>query len=358
MLIVTGGMHRSGTTWLYNVLKTMYPTYKSYFAETFPIDLGIGIPNINMLWNETNQHEMLVGWPNPQVIDIKQVSEISYNNKDYKMIDNNIKFFLKNPWVQCPQIPEVEALLSKLSIVNYCRGSGKARCKLDELEKKYRVWIKDIVDVTDFKYFYFVNGVTDAINQWIATEDRLWQYVEGDYEYANMISNQGTKVSKILSDRVLYISNPSCATGNFINIEEIEVPVILDCAYIGSTEKKKINLPKNTEQVWFSFSKGWGLIGQRAGIVFSKTPHKSLELMKNVEAWNYTGVEVALTIVNNFEIDTVRNWYINKQKEICDKYNFQPADCFFIANSTDTIYKKRRRTNNVARLDLSRLIQK
>lgn len=38
MVIVTGGLHRSGTTWLYNVLRILYPEYKCFFAETFPID--------------------------------------------------------------------------------------------------------------------------------------------------------------------------------------------------------------------------------------------------------------------------------------------------------------------------------
>lgn len=273
------------------------------------------------------------------------------------MIDKNLKLMLKNPWVQCPQIPEVQSLLSNIEITNFRRGDKKARDRLDYLETKYRVWINDIVDTSAFPYFYFVNGVTDAINQWIATETRPWQYFEGDYEYANMISSRGLKVKELLPDHVLYISNPSCATGNFVNIKDIDVPVILDCAYVGTVEKKKIEIPKNTEQVWFSFSKGWGLIGQRAGVVFTKTPHRSLDIMKNVEAWNYTGVELAITIIENFEIDTIRNIYHNKQLEICKNYNFEPSDCFFIANSTDPVYAVRRRAGNVARLDLSRLIE-
>jgi hypothetical protein len=273
------------------------------------------------------------------------------------MIDKDLKIMLKNPWVQCPQIPEVQSLLSNIKIKNMRRGDKKARERLDYLENIYRKWINDIVDTSEFPYFYFVNGVTDAINQWIATETRSWQYFEGDYEYANMISNNGIKVKELDPAHVLYISNPACATGNFIDIEDIDVPVILDCAYVGTVEKKKINLPKNTEQIWFSFSKGWGLIGQRLGVVFTKTPHKSLDIMKNVEAWNYTGVELAIKVIENFEIDTTWKVYRNKQLEICKNYNFQPADCFFIANSTDLVYAVRRRVDNVARLDLSRLIE-
>jgi hypothetical protein len=273
------------------------------------------------------------------------------------MTDKNISHFLKNPWVQCPQIPEVLNVLSTVTIPTYYRGSGQARSRLDLLEQQYRNWISDIVDLSEFGYCYIVNGVTDAINQWIATDRRPWQYYSGDYEYANMVSGHGVKVTELSDNHVLYISNPACATGNFVEIADIQVPVILDCAYIGSTRKQKIELPKNTEQIWFSFSKGWGLIGQRIGLVFTKDAHKSLGPMKAVEAWNYTSVEIALKIVETFDVDTVYNNYVDKQYKVCNEYSISPADCFFIANSTDDLYAKRRRVKDIARLDLSRLIE-
>jgi len=87
---------------------------------------------------------------------------------------------IRNPWVQCPQIPSVQKLLETVRVTNYARGAGEAKKRLDLLETLYREWVKDIIDLEDFHYCYFVNGVTDAINQWIATEDRPWQDLEGD----------------------------------------------------------------------------------------------------------------------------------------------------------------------------------
>jgi hypothetical protein len=266
-------------------------------------------------------------------------------------------FLLETSWVQCPKIDKVNDILKTITIPNFVRGSGKAFVRLRKLESNYREWVKDLVDLSEFSHCYFVNGVTDAINQWIATEKRQWQYLAGDYEYANMISGLGNKVQYINSSDVLYISNPECATGNFIELRDIPNPIILDCAYLGSTEKRKMYIPKNTEQVWFSFSKGWGLIGQRAGLVFTKHPHRSLEPMKQSEAWNYTSVEVALAITDNFDIDTVYNQYRHKQLEICKTNNFIPADCFFIANSTSDEYSRRRRLNNTARLNIGNLLK-
>jgi len=75
------------------------PKFEGYWQKKLSIPsneeiaygLGIGIPEVNMLWNETNQHEMLVGWPDPQIIDIEKINEISYNNKNYK-IRNKITY--------------------------------------------------------------------------------------------------------------------------------------------------------------------------------------------------------------------------------------------------------------------------
>ena len=274
------------------------------------------------------------------------------------MINRKDKFLLLNsPWVQCPPIVEVDNLIEDIKIPTFERGSGLARKRLDYLETLYRAWVKDIIDLSDFNYCYFVNGVTDAINQWVATETRTWQYLEGDYEYAKMIGGNGNSVSEINPEQFLYISNPACATGNYISLDNINNPVILDCAYLGSTAKKRISVPANTEQVWFSFSKGWGVIGQRAGLVFTKHPHKSLDIMKNVEAWNYTSVEVAISILENFDIDTTYHLYKEKQTKVCNDLKFTASDCFFIANTTSKEYSKRRRQDNIARLNLCEFLK-
>ena len=132
---------------------------------------------------------------------------------------------------------------------------------------------------------------TDAIHHWLLTEDRKYQYISGDYEYPNSIK-QGTAIDHayfIDPNKVLYISNPSAHNGNFKNIE-VSCPVILDCTYLSSTNIQKINIPENTEQVMFSFSKGFGMIGNRLGLVYTKKPHKSLHLLKQFENWNYASV--------------------------------------------------------------------
>jgi len=261
---------------------------------------------------------------------------------------------INNPWVQCPNIADVTHLVSNQKVKNFYRGTGFPTARLSKLEKKFRSWIKEIVDLKELPYCYFVSGVTDAINQWCMAEKREWQYFYGDYEYPSVITGNGIKVKEPKDNMLLYVSNPFCATGDFIDISHYKCPVILDCAYLGATAKKEIILPKNIEQVWFSFSKGWGLIGQRLGLVFSKYKVPSLDIMKNVECWNFNGVELCHLIIDNFDPDSTHKMHYEKQLEICGQWNFEPSDCFFIAKTNDPEYKIRQRIPGIARIDLSR----
>ena len=190
-----------------------------------------------------------------------------------------------NRWVDVPMSEDVWHLLKeqRISDTYYKRGSGKATQELEWLEATHRNWVHDIIDLSDFPYCYVTNGTTDAIHLWLLTEDReIHTTCDGEYEYPGLIRkttrlDRGYKDSDISADRLMYISNPSAADGNFFNFEPknddgsiIECPVILDCTYISSTNIQTINVPPKTEQVFFSFSKGFGLIGQRLGLVYTK----------------------------------------------------------------------------------------
>ncbi len=258
-------------------------------------------------------------------------------------------------WVQSPTWPKVQQLLDEIKISDsyHTRGTGEATALNELAIVKHRHWVKDIVDLSDFPYAYVTAGATDAINHWRATDDRPWQFFTGDYQWPNIISQNGKECKYINTKDVLYISNPQCSDGNFRNLPNIENPVILDCAYITATAKQKMFIPKNTEQIMFSFSKGFGLIGQRCGIVYTKEPHKSLHPLSKVECFNYSAAPIMLAMMKNFSVDEMYYLYQDEQDRICDKYDLKPSDTYFIGTSTDPFYKKRRRVGDIARLCLT-----
>jgi hypothetical protein len=285
-----------------------------------------------------------------------------------------------NPWVDVPMHEDVWHLLKeqRISDTYYKRGNGDATQDLDWVEATHRNWVHEIIDLSEFPHCYFVNGTTDAIHHWKLTDKRLWQKLcYGEYEYPDMIGPWGDvtcevegqymdeethragKLGIIDPNKVLYLSIPSAADGNFFDTK-IKAPVILDCTYVGSTNIQKINVPPNTEQVMFSFSKGFGLVGQRLGLVYTKEPHPALQILKEFENWNYGGVRTIDLIIANFTVDEMWNKHRKTQLQICDDYGFEPSDCFFLATTRDPYYRRRRRMkyNDNARICITPLFDK
>lgn len=262
-----------------------------------------------------------------------------------------------NKWVQSPLSKDVEKILSNLDLRYYQRGTGRATLDLKKVIDKHRQWVSQIINLENFKFAYITSGATEAINHWRLTDSRPWQYYKGDYQYPQMLSKNGSEVTVLNSTDVLYISNPQCYNGNFEDFSNIQNPVILDCAYIGATPIKKINLPNNTEQVIFSFSKGWGLVGQRCGIVYTKKPHPTLHPLKKVECFNYSTAPIMDAIMSNFEIDSMYKRYVSQQKKISKKYNFTPSDTYFICTTTDEYYSALRRKDDCARVCITPLLE-
>ena len=289
----------------------------------------------------------------------------------------------KYPYVNVPRIKDVETVLhtQKASDTYFVRGSGEATKALAEVEAMHRQWVSKMIDLSNFSYCYYVHGVTDAIHHWVLNKDTPWQYMEGEYEYAGMIGPKGTSVcnvpeqfmnedthraglpAKIHPDNPMYISIPSAADGNIFypNVDSWnnKPPVILDCTYVSSTDIKTIEVPSTTEQVFFSFTKGFGLAGQRLGLVYTKQPHPTLHRLKQFENWNYGGVKTMQLMMDNFAVDTMYNRYRDKQLMLCKEYDFTPSDCFYLATTYDKYYTRRRRMrwNDSARICITPLFE-
>ena len=282
-------------------------------------------------------------------------------------------------FVNVPKIKEVSDVLQQQVVADtlYVRGSGQATKELEEVITLHRKWVSEIIDLSDFPHCYFTHGVTDAIHHWVMTETREWQQLEGEYEYPQVIGTKPTVCCdvprqhmndlgrsalprKVDNDKPMYLSIPSAADGNYFDMGEINSPVILDCCYVGATDIKEIKIPKNTEQVFFGFSKGFGLAGQRLGLVYTKEPHKSLERLKRLENWNYNGVRTMKLIMNNFAVDDMFKRNRTRQLVFCEDYGIKPSDVWYLATSRDSYYEERRRMrwNDTARLCITPLFDK
>ncbi len=251
-------------------------------------------------------------------------------------------------------LPEVHDILTDSASSFYIHTGDKDR--LDILRTtvidKFRKWVVDIADLSDFPYAYPTNGVTHALDQWLLLDSGNVSQFPGEYGW---LSTQKPSIGDIAIPATrAYVSNPFSATGNYHNNCNTELPTLLDCAFVGSTSKQKITIQDNIDTITFGFSKGFGLNLFRIGFVFSKKPIPPLETMMNFNYFNYGSMIIAGKVMDNFSVDYVYNRFRDTQLIICDENDLTPSDCVFLATTTNPAYDMYKRGDGTNRLCLSR----
>lgn len=211
-------------------------------------------------------------------------------------------------------------------------------------KSKITEYLKPYCDLSQFEYLYPLNGITEGLNYWMSGEKRTIQIRPGDYVW----------VGGETHGDVYYWTNPASFDGNFYSVPT-DKPVVLDLAYILSTEIKQIEIPNNVEKVFFSFSKCFGLRNYRIGYYWSKTPDKWLEpLIVNAKYYNYHSMGLGEQLIENIPIDLVYNTLRPYQLEICNQFDLTPSDVVWLATSNDPMYNKFKRnyTNRLCIADL------
>lgn len=205
-------------------------------------------------------------------------------------------------------------------------------------------WLSDYIDLSDFPYLYPMNGITEAMNYWMAQETRTIEKKKDDYAWIPF--NE--------TGDVIYISVPSSIDGNYCDIPTHK-PVVLDIAFVGSAACRKIHPPKNVEMVFFSLSKCFGLRNYRIGYMWSKKPIDRLELLINsAKYYNYYAMQLGEIIIDNIPLSLTYKTIQSYQKEICDELNLTPSDTVWLATSDDPTYSKffKNYTNRISIIEL------
>ena len=208
-------------------------------------------------------------------------------------------------------------------------------------------WLKPVIDLSDFKYLYPANGVTEGINYWYMQEKRKIIRHKDDYVW----------LPESKDGEILYMSNPSSADGNITDIPT-DIPVALDIAHIGSCSNRvKISVPDNVEKVFFSLSKCFGLRNYRIGYYWSRTPDLQLErLIKSAKYYNYHSMALGEAIIRKIGPTNVNTWLKKYQDKLCDELDLVPSDSVWLATTTNKDYDKFKK-GNINRISLCDLIK-
>lgn len=265
--------------------------------------------------------------------------------------------------VQSVLLPEVRKLLMEVELSSFFVSPELQRKFISENYRKVvfdlNVWMEKFVDLTNFNYCYPVAGATDGLNQWLFQETRQVYVFDGDYSWI-AIQSQKVKVIKSLneaSNGVLYVSNPSAIDGCFrrdwLELGDSGVPIVLDCAYLGTTRQTKLTVPPNVEKVICSFSKSFGLAPLRLGWIWSRKPIDPLE--KLVEFGYLAALNLHLTeeLTKNFKLDFLFNRLFAEQKRICDRLSLNASDSVLLGyDSSFNNPKFRRGQTDISRIPL------
>lgn len=215
-----------------------------------------------------------------------------------------------------------------------------------QFKSKITEYLKPYCDLSQFEYLYPINGVTEGLNYWMWEEKRDIQFREGDYVWVE---------GKEIGD-VHYWTSPASFDGNFCEIPT-DKPVVLDLAYLLSTDIVPFDIPDNVEKVFFSFSKCFGLRNYRIGYYWSKTPDRRLDpLIKSGKYYNYHSMQLGEKLIEKIPIDLVYKTLAPIQIELCKEIKLLPSDVVWLATSDDPIYDKFRR-NYTNRLCIAKFIE-
>jgi hypothetical protein len=232
-------------------------------------------------------------------------------------------------------LPEIESVIQSADISLH---------KTFEYTTQIKSWLAPVIDLHEF-YVYPMNGITGCLDYYAGRERRGIFQDPGDYEW---IMETGHDVK--------YMSYPSSIDGNVCDIPT-DVAVVLDIAYVGTTEIRKIELPKNVEKVFYSLSKPFGMQNIRTGWYFTKRPDARLhKLTYDAHYYNYFAHQAAEAVIANFPIDYIYRKFKSSQSELCEHYNITPSDSIWLATSLAEEYVDFRRYGDVARLSLCGLM--
>ena len=239
----------------------------------------------------------------------------------------------------------------------------------------YSEWMcenKIIKGIEKYKIKNFSAGTTETFDKFYHhyLHKRL-RIHRGEYFYHHMMKRDCFQSSaymdedKIQKGDVVVMSCPFSDTGNlppnFYSIltacEDLDVPVMLDMAYINISSIEQLDISFDCIKViTTSLSKYFPVENYRIGIRLMKE-----ELDDTLLAYNQTGyvnhfsVHVGHELIKNFNNQYILDNYKDKQTQFCNDLKLTPSQCVIFGIDLNNSYKEYNRGGDTNRLCFSRV---
>lgn len=236
---------------------------------------------------------------------------------------------------------------------------------------RYVSWISEtnnniVSGLERYPHACFANGTTEAFEKFYAKHHkRRFRFFKGEYVYHRLnCRNNGydweyLDNAPLSGNDVVIMSLPFSDTGNshismdvvLDQCDELKIPVLLDCAYLGVCANIDFNLNRDCiTDVTFSLSKALYCAHNRIGMRLTKEDDDDPLFVTNKAGYvNRLAAYIGLQLLNNFSPDYVYNKYRAKQEVCCEILGVKTSNCvlFGIGGSEWNEYNRDRETNRL-----------
>jgi hypothetical protein len=240
---------------------------------------------------------------------------------------------------------------------------------------KFDKWIgnsklNNLKGLDTYEYRSFVAGTSQTFDSfWMRHHNKRFRCFIGEFFYHKANWKKFHKWELIDNDDIdvndaVVISFPFSDYGKehprmrevLQECEELDVPVLIDCAYYGIAKDLNFDFSDYTciEDITFSLSKAFYNGNKlRAGIRYTKEfKDDNIDIMNEWGQMNHLGAYVGTKLLEKFPPDYAMNKFRERQLEYCEKNNLEPSDCVVFAFGGDK-YKELNRGTEVNRLCLA-----
>jgi len=258
---------------------------------------------------------------------------------------------------------------------------------LQDIKKKffnvYKTWLFsdfDFAGTNLYSEYCYTQGTTESFAQFYLRYGRTHRLrlAKGEYFYHQMMKNLEhvkdfcwLEDDDIKSGDCLLISVPFSDTGDvpqnlesiLCDCDNLEVPVMLDMAYINLTNKnaltQTIDLTHDCiEYVVSSLSKAFPIEHYRVGIRMQKTKFEDQLYVINEDNYNYLNfcsMYIGLKLMEKFPAKYMFDKYRTDQLELCRILGVEPSPCYIFGVDKKNRYSQYSRGRDSNRLCFSRI---
>lgn len=213
---------------------------------------------------------------------------------------------------------------------------------IDDFQNTFKQWVH-------FKlpnyHMYTTSGSTEAISYCLnnlSHRNKRIAMVENDYRWYQLVADKLkipfdviTRPDQLTKNHVFITSVPFCKDGNcsFLQEELLDkcnddnIECWLDCAYYGSGKPINFIIPESTTNMFFSFSKNFGLSLNRFGVWLSEKSIKDREILEDVGYLNLGTVDLVTDLMKNFSHDYMWKNYRHLQLAVTNN----PTNIIFMS---------------------------